>query len=474
MKKTILVSLVAVMMLFAFTACEQPVPGLSKAIIDADIVQNGTFLEGQPFDASKFSVNVTYSDGTKGTLEGVNVVYVGSAGSAASVKNGDKVTVKLPTSAPNYSGNVATSETTFEGSIVAYEIDSLSVAGTLPVIDWEGTVTSDTDLKAYATGLTVTANYRDSNGTAQVYTLDASEWTIVRGALTKAPSATEDVTATATIKDTLQKKIVSVPVTFTYVEPKDEEPVDSDYTEWFNHQVVYEQVEPTTTVKYIQRGTYSESTMLKFYKVMVVEGTTALTDDNFRLVALSASDYESLSTELAAPLAGTGNEKRFGTAATANVNFEMKYISDAAYGAIATKTAVDGSVSDLEESSTGYYTGDITTSNTIQLTGIIADYPKSLTATWLGKGGVASTAYTEGEGIVVGTDFKVVASWASGITGDAYTVITSNVTCDHSVAPEVESDGSSVPVVLTYNLNAGEYSDSVYTANSTITVNQAN
>ena len=195
MKKTILVSLVAVMMLFAFTACEQPVPGLSKAIIDADIVQNGTFLVGQPFDASKFSVNVTYSDGSKGTLEGVNVT---TTEDADSVKNGDKVSVTLPTAAPNYSGNdVATSNTTFNGSLVAYSIKSLAVTGPATVSSVDGKVAAPkvADLKAVAT-------YFDSTGTAQTYNLEAYDLGIITSGNGSAAFVDSDVTAVSADKPT--------------------------------------------------------------------------------------------------------------------------------------------------------------------------------------------------------------------------------------------------------------------------------
>ena len=152
MKKTILVSLVAVMMLFAFVACEQTPIEMPKTVISASIRQEGTFLVGQPFDASKFVVDVTYSDGSVVPLTGTNVTV---STSANSVTNGMKVEA---VAGKDHQGNDVKVST----SLVAYSIKSLTVTGPATVSSVDGKVAAPkvSDLKAVATNV-------DSTGTAQ-------------------------------------------------------------------------------------------------------------------------------------------------------------------------------------------------------------------------------------------------------------------------------------------------------------------
>ena len=434
MTKKILVGLIAALMLFAFVACEQTPIEMPKAVVSASIRQTGTFLVGQPFDASKFVVDVTYSDGSVVPLTGTNVT---STTGEDGVTNGQIV---YATAGTGLHGNSVTTQT----SLVAYTIDSLSVAGTLPNIEWKGAVVNPTaNLKEYASELTVTANYRDSSNTAQTLDLESSEWTITRDNLSSSPSAEEPtVTGTATITATLQGADVQIPVTFIFVE---EEAVTY---EWFDHQVVYGQVTPSAgSVAYVQRGVFNPETMIQLYKVYAPEDTTTLGDDYYLvpLAQTDSDDYVSLSMTLATPytnadIEGLGTNRFADNSTTANVNFSMKYIGNEGTGAYATKTSVNGSVviadleavtvADITDEATGFgeeetiYTGDITSSSAIQIVGIIADYPLTLSVSVNDEINTSTDttvdvgdAYAE----LVGNDalrdviLATVATWKSGV-----------------------------------------------------------
>ena len=301
-KKSIFVVALAALMLIAFTACEQPVPGLSKSIIDATIVQNGTFLVGQPYDASKFSVNVTYSDKSTGTLEGVNVVYVGGGedSSAASVANGDKVQVTLPVSAPNYSGtsNVQ-KDVTFTGSIVAYQIDSIEVtAGP------ESYVYANQGQSLPSKDFTVVASYRDSSGTTQTVTMNAADYEVTASYDDTEPADTSDETksvdATATVT-LLEKFGTSISDDFALqatVAPETYEPAPVYTYEWAEtagglRQIAYEILPETANNRYVQRGEFNADDFVAVYKVMVPtdEDGEVVTESDFT-DAYEAAGYE--------------------------------------------------------------------------------------------------------------------------------------------------------------------------------------
>ena len=97
-KKSIFVVALAALMLIAFTACEQQ-PNVwnpnGKTPTMATITQTGSFVYGQLFDASKFSVEVTYEDGSVSTISGSGIVTLDSETSW--VKDGDTVSVALGT-----------------------------------------------------------------------------------------------------------------------------------------------------------------------------------------------------------------------------------------------------------------------------------------------------------------------------------------------------------------------------------------
>ena len=71
--KKVFIGVLAALMLFAFTACEQQMPTY-REVSYITISQTGDFVTGQAFDASKFQVNVYGTDGNVTTLEGNGLV----------------------------------------------------------------------------------------------------------------------------------------------------------------------------------------------------------------------------------------------------------------------------------------------------------------------------------------------------------------------------------------------------------------
>lgn len=442
-RKSIFVVALAVLMLVAFTACEQPVPGLSTAVRDAEIVQTGTFFVDQPFDASKFSVNVTYTDGSKGTLSGNNVVYGipgetnNAPNTADKVGNGDIVSVTLPTSTPNYGGNgVATTSTVFPGTLTAYTFNNVVVTGTesLPY---------DTSTKKYVgeLELSVVATYKDGNGQTQSVTLVEDEDYTVGTYVAPTTDPTKDVAQKGSVTINLKfggyVGTAANAVSYEFDATLYEAPAEDKGTPEWNHQLeVRVAEESSTTGAYVQRGKFDASKMIAVYKVMVNSKTGEKT-----LSPVTAASGETLSIELATPYTGTTD--RFAATSTNTVNVTYTYIDDEVTGHLSTVTAN-------------------ATINTR------ADYLTSLgTATWVGKGAKSGEAYDVGDPIAV-TDFTFNGiKWKSEITDN--NVPASMLSVTPGTAPSLETQNTSYPVSIAYTNQS--YKDSAKAVSGTVTVN---
>lgn len=412
MKKTILVSLVAVMMLFAFIACEQTPIEMPKTVISASIRQEGTFLVGQPFDASKFVVDVTYSDGSVVPLTGTNVTV---STSANSVTNGMKVEA---VAGKDHQGNDVKVST----SLVAYSIKSLTVTGPATVSSVDGKVAAPkvSDLKAVAT-------YVDSTGTAQTYNLDASDLGIITSGNGAAAFVDSDVTAVSADKPTAAATVTvyvkwqsgaNGVFNYTVQYAGDDEPTPAAEYEWYNNMVVYSVTAPAANgPEYIARGKFDANTMLKFYKVMVDKNVDSPSATDYRFEELVPAQGETLTAKLASTSAldAKDNADRFGSGVTtsgATIDFSYWYISNEATGALSEMTSVSGSVvlNDKAEKD-GSIGGTITQGATVTIptANFIADYAESV-----------ACAYVAGTPISGGTSYGQtnvpinVTRWASG------------------------------------------------------------
>ena len=75
--KSILVMVLAALMLFSFTACEQKVPEFpSEGDVQAAVITSGdtTYLVGDEFDASRYTLTIRFSDGKTETVNGESIL----------------------------------------------------------------------------------------------------------------------------------------------------------------------------------------------------------------------------------------------------------------------------------------------------------------------------------------------------------------------------------------------------------------
>ena len=95
MKKSISAILVAALMLFAFTACEQQVPdfqGYYPTMVT--VAQNGVIVDGQTATPAMFTATVTYANGEKGAVDGIVTIENGEAIASVTGVDGKAITAK--------------------------------------------------------------------------------------------------------------------------------------------------------------------------------------------------------------------------------------------------------------------------------------------------------------------------------------------------------------------------------------------
>ena len=172
MKKCILIGALAALMLFAFTACEQPGLTLPANVDYITVVQTKDFVDGDKFSAANFTVYAHDTNGGNTPVNGAKV-EIDSTGEALATGNtveaGTTYTVKATL-------NVATSESplTATQTFTAYALESYSVTGAPTLVAYlnekpavKAVATSTVDQKAikisgvYANGETRELNAND-------------------------------------------------------------------------------------------------------------------------------------------------------------------------------------------------------------------------------------------------------------------------------------------------------------------------
>lgn len=121
MKKSILIGALAVMMLFAFTACEQQMPTY-KEVSYIEVEQTGGFVIGQVFDASKFTVTANFTDGSSSVVKGASVALAEKTeGVTEDWKDGAKVEATFTAN-----GKTFTNSTTVK---ISSDITNINITG---------------------------------------------------------------------------------------------------------------------------------------------------------------------------------------------------------------------------------------------------------------------------------------------------------------------------------------------------------
>lgn len=166
MKKSILIGALAVMMLFAFTACEQQMPTY-KEVSYIEVEQTGDFVIGQVFDASKFTVTANFTDGSSSVVKGASVALAEkSEGVSEDWKDGAKVEATFKAN-----GQEFTNSTTVK---ISSDITNINITGEGLKVTTQTSDVQDVfdalkaDIKSGKRVLTVTT----SNGSATFSTAD--------------------------------------------------------------------------------------------------------------------------------------------------------------------------------------------------------------------------------------------------------------------------------------------------------------
>lgn len=397
-KKSIFVVALAALMLIAFTACEQPAniwnPN-GKVPTALNITQSDAFVVGQPFDASKFSVEVVYENGDKETTSAANVTLVkaNAESTVAYVEMGDKVAASLST--VSTAGMTATVKT--ESAIAVSTIDSLE-------IDAPETWVVGDEMKSE--DVAVVASYRTASG-VETLTLDPSEYTVELAT----GSAGDEVTGTI-------KVWMSAPTddsgtgfktgTFTT------ELIAKSTAEWDGTIAI--RVKEGKTPAFIQRAKLEATAINNVYEVVknMDDGTTEVLDTT----ELAKVEYtlDSYYTHT-----GETDIKRFPVSGTVTLTATYNY-ADPDTKLVTPVTA------------------------TISMN-LLQDYPKFYSAKSVTAGQPGSTnelAITVGESIAE-SYFTVTATWASGLAGVNVSVNDFDVA--PGTAPTVDT-AKQVPVTL--------------------------
>ena len=162
MKKTSIFLTAALIVVAILAGCSDSVAitGLPQSVKSGKIIQTGDFLDGQAFDPQKFSVEITYDNGTIAPADSaVSVRLVDQDGIAEA---GDRLEALI-----GY--DVYGDPVYAEGSLSAYMIKSVSVAGPSSYVNKAVPKASD---------LTVTATYLDSKNAEKTMVLGSDEFKV--------------------------------------------------------------------------------------------------------------------------------------------------------------------------------------------------------------------------------------------------------------------------------------------------------
>ena len=133
MKKSILVILIAVSMLFAFTACEQSAFQYPANVDYITVVQTKDFVDGDAFSASNFTVYAHDTNGGNNPVAGAKVVLTGDNASDKELSASKSYTVQATL-------NVATSDTalTADCSVEVAALESYAITGAPSLVAYVG------------------------------------------------------------------------------------------------------------------------------------------------------------------------------------------------------------------------------------------------------------------------------------------------------------------------------------------------
>ena len=389
--KKVFIGVLAALMLFAFTACEQPSNiwnPTSKEPTALNITQTGDFVAGQLFDPAKFSVEVVYANGEKETTSSANVVLVKSAGTTEKyLVPGDKVSATLNT-------NITTTTT-----IAVSEIDSIAI---------EAPATWEQNKAMKPSDISVVASYRTAAG-VQTLALDPSEYTVeITTSGNVGSEATGNVKVWMATGTTTGDGLASGEFKTKLTEATD------TAAKWDG--TIDLRVKDGSTPVFYQRATFTDTEIGNVYEVVanMTDGSQVVLSSSV-VSGYTAADLEyELETYYKAKDTKTTGE-RYPQADSVTLKVTYNYADEG--GLLEPKTA------------------------TIDVP-LYEDYPTSLTAAVTpGKPGIDSNnPVTEGERFA-NSNFTVTGVWKSGVQGTDAVLSDSQFSLDPEIAPEVDADG---------------------------------
>ena len=122
MRKSILIGALAALMLFAFTACQDPIDVNGYVPTMVTVEQNGVIVEGQAVTADSFTATVTYANGKTNAVDGI-----------VSFENAQQPATGLIAKAIVKGANGATIEATTP--VVITDVTSVAISGEAQTIE---------------------------------------------------------------------------------------------------------------------------------------------------------------------------------------------------------------------------------------------------------------------------------------------------------------------------------------------------
>ena len=129
--KKVFIGVLAVMMLVAFTACEQPTIKYPANVSYITIEQTGDFIEGQTFKASNFAVYAHDTNGDSTVVPGANVTL--STENVNKLEAGETYTAHAELKVAGEAGNL-----TADLDFTAYAIESYTFTGVPALVAYVG------------------------------------------------------------------------------------------------------------------------------------------------------------------------------------------------------------------------------------------------------------------------------------------------------------------------------------------------
>ena len=271
MRKSILIGVLAALMLFAFTACDNSTPEApiygNATVVGASLASAPVYLEGDTFDASDITVSVLLNVGEP-------IVYTGDEVSAK--RTGDKpleagansVTVTVPGATAPY--NV----TVYAYKPEAYTVNLASTQNTISLAKPELSLDGITVNTTYDGGKTVTRDLEDMPG------LSAVTGELVANTLVSGKKVNDIIDVAAILKEAVKDvDTITINGSWSLTVTEESNPVTnvsialSDKSEYFTVGTTYSTLKDDANLDFTVTLTFKDGTTKSLTKAQLASGT---------------------------------------------------------------------------------------------------------------------------------------------------------------------------------------------------------